>query len=468
MKVRNLIYSFTGGEARRTEDFLPTGFVFPTLPLPDWFLVKVFGNFPGQSSYPCLSPESGFFVAAVVDGEMMLLVGDAIKETYSRTRAKRCRRSQGPVLRREHIVFGNKVYNTKVEAITTLRNYSKAMLKFLHKNIFTRFGAPRAIISDEVTHFDNKLITGALQRKYWFSKLDEELWAHRTTFKTLMGMSPFKLVYGKACYLLVEIEHKAYCAVKKLNMDAHLAKEKRLLELNEMEEFHAHAEMHHVHPHEAVDIMNLDDGSIFKVNGKRLKILKLAWGLGRFMLPRVKMVRVQSEQVGNGEALSQSSRQVMDEIFEENIPIKAGITTKLIPKLMDFKEDDPKEILKRGTKNVVAEEEILSPGKQSPTHPADVEKTDEEAVSDSIYNTEEIPPFSVQSQPVESCLTKHHLKRSVRRAAETSIATYEAVIQTKTTSRLIQKNQPQREDAPSIPVTRNHLNEVPLIAFSLM
>ncbi|KAK8597436.1 hypothetical protein V6N13_094847 [Hibiscus sabdariffa] len=58
-------------------------------------------------------PESGFFVAVVVDDEMVLLVGDAIKEAYSRTGAKRPRGSQGLVLRREH-VFGNKVYNTKV------------------------------------------------------------------------------------------------------------------------------------------------------------------------------------------------------------------------------------------------------------------------------------------------------------------------------------------------------------------
>ncbi|KAL4311744.1 hypothetical protein GQ457_01G025110 [Hibiscus cannabinus] len=51
-----------------------------------------------------------------------------------------------------------------VEAITSPKNDSKTVLKFLHKNIFTRFGAPRAIISDEGTHFDNKLIAKALQR----------------------------------------------------------------------------------------------------------------------------------------------------------------------------------------------------------------------------------------------------------------------------------------------------------------
>ncbi|KAK8602599.1 hypothetical protein V6N13_057770 [Hibiscus sabdariffa] len=75
--------------------------------------VKVFWDFSRAKFGSGPEPESGFFVAVVVDGEMMLLVGDAIKEAYSRTRAKRPRRSQGLVFRREH-VFGNKVYNTKV------------------------------------------------------------------------------------------------------------------------------------------------------------------------------------------------------------------------------------------------------------------------------------------------------------------------------------------------------------------
>ncbi|KAK8596894.1 hypothetical protein V6N13_001505 [Hibiscus sabdariffa] len=51
-----------------------------------------------------------------------------------------------------------------VEVIATPRNDSQTVLKFLHKHIFTRFGTPRAIISDEGTHFDNKLIAKALQR----------------------------------------------------------------------------------------------------------------------------------------------------------------------------------------------------------------------------------------------------------------------------------------------------------------
>jgi hypothetical protein len=51
-------------------------------------------------------------------------------------------------------------------------------------------------------------------------------------------MMPFKLVYGKPYHLPVKLEHKAYWAIKVINLDMKKVREKHILGLHELEILH--------------------------------------------------------------------------------------------------------------------------------------------------------------------------------------------------------------------------------------
>ncbi|GJT02193.1 reverse transcriptase domain-containing protein [Tanacetum coccineum] len=124
-----------------------------------------------------------------------------------------------------------------VEAKALPTNDARVVCKFL-KSLFARFGAPRAIISDRGTHFCNDqfakvmLKYGVTHRLSRVITLDKQ-WA---AYKTPIGCTPYKLVYGKACHLPIELEHKAYWALKHANFDLKTAGDQRKVQLNELSE----------------------------------------------------------------------------------------------------------------------------------------------------------------------------------------------------------------------------------------
>ena len=78
--------------------------------------------------------------------------------------------------------------------------------------------------------------TANISKKDWSIKLDDALWAYRTPYKNPIGMSPYRIVFGKPCHFPLKLEYKTMWAIKKLNCDFQAAKEEKLLQLNELEE----------------------------------------------------------------------------------------------------------------------------------------------------------------------------------------------------------------------------------------
>jgi transposase InsO family protein len=144
-----------------------------------------------------------------------------------------------------------------VEAMLCHKASMEESIAMVKSMIFSHFSTPRIWISDGGTHFTRKnfkkcfsklgiehrvstayypqsngqaetsnmqlktILNKTIEKggKDWSKNLDGALWAYRTAFKTPIGMTPYHFIYGKACHLSVELEHKSYWAIKEMNLD---------------------------------------------------------------------------------------------------------------------------------------------------------------------------------------------------------------------------------------------------------
>nr|GEY40935.1 hypothetical protein [Tanacetum cinerariifolium] len=125
--------------------------------------------------------------------------------------------------------IAKKVFDSVLESYVEVRGYPSSFYCI----------PPQTSGQVEVTNHGLKRIpkrTVGENRTLWSDKLEDALWAFRIAFKTHVGCTPYRLVYGNACHLPLELKHKAFWALKHANFDLKTASDHRKLQLNKLSE----------------------------------------------------------------------------------------------------------------------------------------------------------------------------------------------------------------------------------------
>nr|GEW02969.1 reverse transcriptase domain-containing protein [Tanacetum cinerariifolium] len=202
------------------------------------------------------------------------------------------------------------------ELPTNDARFAKVMLKFgVTYHLATPYH-PQTSSQVEVSNRDLKCIlerTVVENHASWSDKLDDAFWAFRTAYKTPIGCTSYKLVYGKACHLPIEHEHKAYWALKHANFDLQTVGDHKKVLLNELNELLDQA---------------YENSLIYKEKTKRLhdsKIKDRVFNIGDRVLLFNSRLKIFSGKLKSCLSIRDSSRRTKNDSVKLEVKAKQGL-----------------------------------------------------------------------------------------------------------------------------------------------